>query len=72
LVGVVSGVRLKTDLNPDGNTDVRTDAETVDDGVGDRTGVLLNGRKLTDGEDTRDGQPLAWAAPRGWERDEER
>jgi hypothetical protein len=42
LAEVGSGVSLKTDLNPDGNTDVRTDAETVDDGVRDRTGVLLN------------------------------
>jgi hypothetical protein len=28
-VGVGSGVRLKTDVNPDGKSDVSTDTETV-------------------------------------------
>jgi hypothetical protein len=32
IAGVGSGVRLKTDVNPDGNADAGTDTGTVDGG----------------------------------------
>jgi hypothetical protein len=40
-VGVGSGVRLKTDANPDGKTDVSTDTETVADESDTEVNTLL-------------------------------